>query len=232
MRFASFEAFGISIWRMLLVGIAASTLGGLGLWLALGSALGEAKLATLLVVAALIFYVTVSSPRRLFDHQRVSQARESLPLSAAAQACLEVTGSRSKTLMLVRPKEQALSAAVKEAARRILLGIRVEAAVGESSHHLASYSAASVLQSVAAANARGFAGGDEESRGLAVSTELSMETKLPIFMTVCFFAPIMMVLYAVFTHTYQPEQLIELGTLEFAVVDLAYYLSAADRTPQ
>ena len=104
--------------------------------------------------------------------------------------------------------------------------------MGESSHHLASYSAASVLQSVAAANARGFAGGDEESRGLAVSTELSMETKLPIFMTVCFFAPIMMVLYAVFTHTYQPEQLIELGTLEFAVVDLAYYLSAADRTPQ
>jgi hypothetical protein len=58
-----------------------------------------------------------------------------------------------------------------------------------------------------------------------------METKLPIFMTVCFFAPIMITLYAVFSHTYQPDRLAELGAFEFTIIDLAYYLSAADRGP-
>lgn len=229
MRFASLEAFGLSVWRLLLVGLTAAALVGLGLGFALGDALGEAKTATLLVVAVLAFYVTVSAPRRLLDHQRVAQARESLLLSASAQACLKVTGSRSRIFLLLRPRERALSAAVKETARRILLGSRVGAAVAESSRALASYSAAAALQSAATASPREFVGGDEESRGLAVSTGLSMETKLPIFMTVCFFAPIMIILYAVFSRTYQPQQLVELGAFEFAVIDLAYYLSAADR---
>ena len=174
--------------------------------------------------------VTVSAPRRLLDRQRVAQARESLLLSASALACLKVTGSKSKTFMLVKPKEKALSAAVKETARRILLGVRVGPAAAESSSALASYSAAAAMESVATVSAREFAGGDEESRGLAMSMELSMETKLPVFMTVCFFAPIMIMLYAVFSHIYQPEQLVELGAFEFVVIDLSFYLSAADRS--
>jgi len=231
MRFESYEAFGISVRRMLALGSAASVLSWVGLELALGDALGEAKTATLAVVAALVFYVAVSAPRRLLDRQRVAQARESLLLAATAQTCLKVTGSRSRTFMMIKPKEQVLSAAVKDSARRILLGMKVDTAVGESSNALSSYSAAAALHSVAASGAREFAGSDEESRGLAISADLSMETKLPIFMTVCFFAPIMITLYAVFSHTYQPDRLVELGAFEFTVIDLAYYLSAADRGP-
>jgi hypothetical protein len=231
MRFASFEVFDISIWRMVCLGLASSAFVGIAVWLALGDALGQAKTAIVMIIAAVVFYITVSSPRRLLDQQRVVQARESLLLAASAQACLTVTGSRSKTFMLIRPKEQALRAAVKEAGRRILLGTKIGAAVAASSRRIASYSAAVALQSVATTNAREFMGGDEESRGLAAASELSMETKLPMFMTVCFFTPIMIVLYAVFSHTYQPDRLVELGTFEFAVIDLSYYLSAAERSP-
>jgi len=204
---------------------------GIVLGLATGDALGQAKLATLLVIVALVFYIVVSSPRRLLDQQRVAQARESLLLSASAQACLTVTASRTKTFLLIRPREPSLGAAVKEAGRRILLGTDVAAAVEASSRGIASYSAAAALLSVARTNAREFVGGDEESRGLAAASELSMETKLPVFMTICFFTPIMVVLYAVFSHTYQPERLVELGAFEFAVIDLGYYLSAAERSP-
>ena len=231
MRFTSFEAFGISIWRMLALSLATSTMVAVGLELALGDVLGQAKIAILLVAAILVFYVTMSAPRRQLDRQRVAQARESPLLSASVQACLKVTGSKSKTFMLIRPRERTLSAAVKETARRILLGIRAEAAATESCHTIASYSAAAALQSVAVAGAREFVGEDEEFRGLAMSTELSMETKLPIFMTVCFFAPIMIMLYALFSHVYQPEQLVELGAFEFAVIDLAFYLCAAGGSP-
>jgi len=231
MRFASFEAFSISIWRIVALGLASSALVGTAVGLAMGDALGQAKTAILLVVAALLFYVVVSSPRRFLDQQRVAQARESLLLSASAQACLTVTGSRSKTLMLIRPKDQALGAAVKEASRRILLGTSVGTAVAACSRGIASYSAAAALQNVATTDAKEFAAGDEESRGLAAASELSMETKLPLFMTVCFFTPMMLVLYAVFSHTYQPERLVELGAFEFAIIDLGYYLSAAERSP-
>lgn len=229
MRFASFEVFGISFWRMVALGLASSALVAIAVGFAMGDALGQAKMATLLVIAALVFYIAVSSPRRLLDQQRVAQARESLLLSASAQACLSVTGSRSKTFMLIRPKENALGAAVKEVGRRILLGSRVGAAVAASSRGIASYSAAAALQDAATTNAREFAGGDEESRGLAAASELNMETKLPMFMTVCFFTPILIVLYAVFSHTYQPERLVELEAFEFVVIDLGYYLSAAEK---
>ncbi|HYA55558.1 MAG TPA: hypothetical protein VED22_02050 [Nitrososphaerales archaeon] len=231
MKFASLEVLGISLWRIVALGLSCSAFVGIVLGLATGDALGQAKLATLLVIAALVFYIVVSSPRRLLDQQRVAQARESLLLSASAQACLTVTASRTKTFLLIRPREPSLGAAVKEAGRRILLGTDVAAAVEASSRGIASYSAAAALLSVARTNAREFVGGDEESRGLAAASELSMETKLPVFMTICFFTPIMVVLYAVFSHTYQPERLVELGAFEFAVIDLGYYLSAAERSP-
>jgi hypothetical protein len=230
-RFASFEVLEISAWRLVAVGSAASALTGVGLALLMGNALGQAEGATIGVISVLVLYVVVSLPRRLLDHQRVAQARESLLLSASAQACLRVTGSRSKTFMLIKPKEPTLAAAVKETARRILLGEGVDAAVVESTRRVASYSASSALRGVATAKAREFEANDEESRGLAASSELGMETKLPMFMTVCFFAPIMITLYAVFSHTYDPELLVELGAFEFVVVDLAYYFSAADRSP-
>ncbi|HXW95111.1 MAG TPA: hypothetical protein VEJ19_05340 [Nitrososphaerales archaeon] len=229
MRFASFDMFGLSTWRMVALALASSIFVGIAVGFAVGDALGQAKIATLLVIATLVFYITVSSPRRLLDQQRVAQARESLLLTASAQACMMVTGSRSKTFMLIRAKEQALRVAVKQAGRMILLGNRVSVAAEACSRGIASYSAAVALQSVATTNAREFTGGDEESRGLATASELSMETKLPMFMTLCFFTPIMIVLYAVFSHSYQQEQMVELGAFEFAVIDIGYYLSAAER---
>jgi hypothetical protein len=230
MRFASFDVFDISFLRMVALGLAFSALVGIAVGLATGDALGQAKVPTILVIAALVFYIAVSSPRRILDQQRVAQARESLLLSASAHACLTVTGSRSKTFMLIKPREQALGDAVREVGRRILLGTRVGDAVAASSRRIASYSAAVALQSLATTNSGEFVG-DEESRGLAAASELSLETKLPLFMTVCFFTPIMIVLYAVFSHTYQPERLVELCAFEFAVIDLGYYLSATERSP-
>jgi len=230
-RFASYETFGISVWRMVVISLASSAIVSIAVSLAIGDALGQAMAAAMLVIAALVFYIAMSSPRRLLDQQRVAQSRESLLLSASAQACLAATGSRSRTLMLIRPKENALASVVKEAGRRILLGTGVGPAVAASSRGIASYSAAAVLQGVATNNGRESIGEDEESRGLAAATELSMETKLPMFMTVCFFTPIMIVLYCVFSHVYQPVGLIELGAFEFAVIDIGYYLSSAEKTP-
>ncbi len=199
--------------------------------MALGDVLGQAKAPTLLVVALAVFYIALSTPRRLLDGQRVTQARESVLISAAARACLTITGSRPRTIMLLRSRDATIAKTLTEAGRKVLLGEDVESAVASSSRGLPSYSAAAALRSVASMGPDSLATGDEETRGLAASSELSRETKLPIFMTVCFFTPIMLLLFAVFLHAYDPGSLAELVAFEFITVDLAFFLSASDRGP-
>ncbi|MDG6910686.1 MAG: hypothetical protein JRN08_09990 [Nitrososphaerota archaeon] len=232
MRFASLDHFDISALRMAAVGASASAAAALLAGVTLGGVLGQATPATLLVVAVLVFYIVLTTPRRILDGQRVAQARESVVLSAAAKACLNVTGSRSRTLLLLRPRDPTFAAAVADAGRMVLVGVRVDSAVAESSSILASYSAAVALRSVATLRSSSIDAGDEETRGLASSSDLSRETKLPMFMTVCFFSPIMLLLYAVFSHSYDPGSLVELAAFEFMMIDLAFYLTASDRGPR
>jgi hypothetical protein len=232
MRFVALDHFGVSAWRLMGISLSGSIGAAVLTWTLFGEALGAARTPTALVVAVLVLYILLSSPRRLLDGERVVQARESMVLSAAAMACLKVTGSRSKTLVTLRPRDPTLASALTEAGRRVLLGDLVQNAVSGISRSLASYSAGAALMNVANASPGDFDIGDDEAMGLAVSSELNRETKLPIFMTVCFFLPIMLILYAVFTHTYDPEVLAELGALEFVAIDFAFYLGANDRRPQ
>ncbi|MDG7011315.1 MAG: hypothetical protein JRN57_04260 [Nitrososphaerota archaeon] len=227
MRFSSLEHFGLSAWRLACVGIASASGGWLLGDLVLGGVLGQAKPGILLIISALVFYLVVSVPRRMLDGRRVSEAREAVPLSASARACLEVTGSRPRTLMMVRPREPSLARSLEAAARMVLLGTRVEDALAHAAEGLASYSSAATLRSLAVLRPEGFESGDEEARGLAASGDLSRETKVPMFMTVCFFAPILTLLYAVFSHSYSAASMSELTALEFIIVDLTYYMSSA-----
>ena len=231
MRIASYDHFGVSPPKLIGIGLASSLAAYFAIWDLLAEALGEASQPAALVVAALVFYMVVSTPRRILDRQRLSEAREAVALSASAMACLSVTGSRSKTFMMLRPRDQTSASATRECAREILLGLSVGRAAGESSKVLVSYSAADALNSVASMEPDDFAATDEETRGIESSADLYRETKLPMFMTVCFFSPIMLVLYAVFAHIYDPVKLLGLVVFEFIIVDLAFFFSSVGRGP-
>ena len=229
MRFDSLEHFGLSTWRLACVGLAAAS----GAWIvaefSFGELLGEAEPAGLLVISGLVFYLVVSTPKRVLERERVAEAREAVYLSAYARACLEVTGSRPRTVMMLRPRERNTARAAGGAARMVLLGTKVGDSLLSASRELASYSAAAALRGLAVLGPDGFESGDEESRGLASSSELNRETRVPMFMTVCFFAPIMTLLFAVFYRSYDAASLSELAALEFVLVDLAYHLSSGGR---
>lgn len=232
MNFASFEHLDVDPWRVVLVGAATSGAVLLGCGLVLGTVLGQDTVAAEIVVALLVFYIVLSTPRRLVDAQRVGQARESVLLSVASNACMIATGSRPRTLMLLHAGEPELKKALTELGRSILLGARVEGAVEIVSRKLASYSATAVLRGTATLRPRIVDVSDQEVRGLMSSSELSKETRLPMFMTVCFFTPIMLLLYAVFSHIYSTEGLAELAAFGFLVIDLGFYLAASDRGPR
>lgn len=182
-----------------------------------------------LAAGALFFYFVLSTPRRLADGQRLAEARESPLLSASAAACLAVTGSRPRTILLARPRDPGLESRLNEAGRRILLGAGVETALESSARSLVSYSAAAAFKGLATLAPEGVEQRDEEATSMAASTDLSRETKVPMLMTVCFFTPILLILYAVFSHTYGAADLAELSSLEFIVLDLAFFLGAAER---
>ena len=232
MKIASYDHLDLSAARIMALGFVVSGAAGGALEFALGGALGGATGPTVLMIAALVFYIVATTPRRRLDRERVSQARESLLLSVGSTACLKGTGSRSKTLIMLRPRDQSLASAGARGARMVLLGTPVETAALEASRELASYSAAGALRGVASLKPADFGAGDEETRGLASSSELYRETKLPMLMTVCFFSPILLVLYAIFSHSYDPARLIELVALEFVLVDLALFFSSVDRGPR
>jgi len=231
-NFASFEHLSVDPWKVATLGAAASGAALFGCSLALGGVLGPDTGAAEIVVALLVFYIVMSTPRRLVDAQRLGQARESVLLSVASNACMNATGSRPRTLMLLRSNEPELKRALSDLGRSVLLGIRVERAVELTSRRLASYSAAAVLRGTAMLRPHFVDIGDQEIRGLMSSSELSKETRLPMFMTVCFFTPIMLLLYAVFTHIYSTAGLAELAAFGFVVIDLAFYLAASDRGPR
>jgi hypothetical protein len=232
MRIESFEHFGIDSRRLLLLGLSAAVVTAMACAAVAGDALGPATVEVDSVLGALVCYLVVSTPRRVLDSQRVAQARESVPLSVAGAAFLTATGSRSKCMLLLRSKDRELARALTNARRRILLGTPVDESATRASRGLASYSAASVLRSIADLESNISAAGGEESQGLAASSQLSRETKLPIFMTVCFFSPIVLLLYSAFSHISQPGTFAGLVALEVIVLDLAFYLCSSDRRPR
>lgn len=229
MKFSSLDLFGVSPFRIACFASIAAAGGVLLTRIATGDALQNAGWAVALAVGALVFYFVLSTPRRLADSQRLSEARESPLLSASTAACLAMTGSRARTVLLARARDPALKTSLEEAGRRILLGTGVERALEGSARPLVSDTAVTVLKGLARFAPEGVEQGDDEALGIAASSDLSRETRVPILMTACFFTPILLVLYAVFSHAYSATDLVELSSLEFIVLDLAFFLSAAER---
>lgn len=226
MKFASLEHYHLSAWRLAGLGVALASAAWLATGFAVGDVLGGAKWPLLYAVFGLVFYAVVSAPRRAMDRERAVQAREAVPLSCAVRALLEVTGSKAKTLVLLTPRDQTIEVPVRRAARATLLGESVEESIEEAARALAAYSASGALRALGGNRAGSAGQDDEEVRGLEASAELGRETKIPALMTACFFSPIMLLLYAIFSHAYGGGSLAELTALEFVILDVALYFTA------
>jgi hypothetical protein len=229
LKFESLDHFEISSWRIstFSAGVSAGIVATIDF--AAGGVLGVAKFPILFVLAAAAFYIVFTTPRRMLDRRRVSQARDSVALSAGMRASLGIVGSRSRTLSMVRPRDDSLARVTRDALRKVLLGNSIGTSLESSSQQVVSYSAATVLRSLAFLGPESLDPGDEEMRSLAFSSDLNRETKLPIFMTACFFTPIMIVLYAVFSGLRDTTSLAALAAFDFVVIDVAFYLTSGDR---
>ncbi|MBI3841529.1 MAG: hypothetical protein HY297_06245, partial [Thaumarchaeota archaeon] len=128
-RTTSLDHFDLDPRKVILIALAVSACAAWGFGLTAGGALGTAKPGVELVVGAVVLYVVISTPRRLFEVSAMAQSREALVLATTAMACLEVTGSRTRTLLMLRSRETGLAGVLTRVKRGILLGSRPSEAV-------------------------------------------------------------------------------------------------------
>ncbi len=229
MTFASYRHYSVDERKLLAVGAVSGVAAGLVVQLVSGEALGGAAPGLEAVVALAVFYMVASIPRRALEAEAFDESKEAAGLSIMSSATFNATRSRSRTMLMLRPRNPQLRRVLCEVKRAILLGTPPEQAVRGGSSAVASYSVSNVLRKAATMSADSMEEGGEERRAMLNAMLLSEESKLPLFTTVCLFTPIMLTLYAVFSHAGDPRSLAGLVGLQVVVVDIAYFFSSPER---
>jgi len=226
----SWERLGLGRWRM--VGLSIST--GVALasltYAVAGSLLGGAGAEVELVLGGVGAYLVASAPKRSIEAAAARQASEAPVLAVEATVNLESTGSRTKALLALSPLEGGMQKALLDAKKEVLLGFSPSEALSGAETAVFSPSAARVLAETASAWRGELSEGGEEWEGQARSAELEEETKAPVLLAACFFAPIMLLLFAVVSHQTSPASLTGLVALQVIVLDLTLRFSSSERS--
>ncbi len=228
MRIRSWEHYEIDGSRFLIVGSAVLVTLAIGVWQLTSDLLGQNSVGLGLLVGAGTSYFLLSGPKRAFESTALRQAREAPLLAAAAALDLKATGSTGKTILLLEASEVELQATLNQAKRRVLLGFSFAESIRGTGAYLASKSAGLVLASVVEKKKEILEEG-EEAEGIAAFSTSADETKVPLFIAVSFFTPIMLILLAVLGHYDSVRNVVELFILQFVLLDVVFAFSSTDR---
>lgn len=228
MTISSWERSGLDQRRawLFVVGLA------LSLFLVVGSVgqhvgLGSASFALGAMAGVTAGYLVSTAPRRSETKAAFLQTMEAPSLASSSNIYLKVTGSRSKTFLLLRADEPHLNRFLSEVRRKILLGYDALSATRKSGYHdlVLSESAETVVNSVVGMDKARVEEGSDELEGVLNATGLEDETKLPVFIAVAFFLPIMLMLFAAMTKGTSLVAIGALAGLEVVILDLALAVS-------
>lgn len=228
MKVASWEHYDLDPVRITLLGCALGAVGGIAVYCLTAGILRGAAIELAVLIALVLSYLALSFPKRLLDSASLSQSREAPMLAVMGSANAEATCSRTKTLLFLASGEPAVAAVLGTVRRRILLGFTPASAVAQVEGKIASYSTRSTLMLLATRPGEVPEGG-EESNSITQSSQLGEESKLPLFIAMAFFTPIMLLLFVIFSHIWDPVSLGEVIALQVVLLDVGFYFSSAER---
>lgn len=179
------------------------------------------------MAAACAGYLVSTAPRRMVRLAAFEQTLEAPSFAASSNIYLKSTSSRSKALLMLRAEEPHLSSFLAEVRRRVLLGYDARSATlgARPESRVFSESARTVINSVVGVDRARVEEGGDELDGMLNSSGLDDETKLPLFVSVSFFLPIMLMLFAAMTKGTGPAAMGALVVLEVVVLDLTLAIS-------
>ena len=229
MRISSWDHYGIDYARI----------SGIATGIGIGSAalsyfltaelLGNFSPIISLAVAAGFAYLVLTTPKRSMQRSALAQAREAPVLAASATVHLQTTGSRSKTLMILQSQDNDLQDCLAIIRRKMMLGLDPRTAVGAEGARPVSHSVVRILESTAEFSNGKITADSVELDGIQSSSALGEETKVPVFVAVSFFTPIMLVLFSALTKNTGVFALLSVLFLQIILLDLVYTISSAER---
>jgi len=225
----SWDALDLDARRMTVVVVAVASTVGSTVLVVTFPILGGLSIVLGAVVALGSGYAVASLPRRTLERAALRQAGESPALAAAASVYLETSGSKSKTVLMLQSDEPRLSSLLGELRRGVLLGIDPAETYARFGGRAESESASKILGSVVRAQGARLADEGEELEGMVRASLSKEETKFPVFLTISFFLPIMLMLLAAIGHHTDPISIVSLTFLEIVIMDLALSLSSTER---
>lgn len=230
MRAESWERMGLDPRKAVLVSLAVAAAFFSGVLL-VGEELGMGTVAVVLALlsSAVAGYLVATAPRRTMRLAAFRQTLEAPSLAASSNIYVRSTSSRSKTFLMLRAEEGHLGRYLAEVRRRVLLGYDVPSAARAAvpQDHIFSESVKTVMESVVGVDGSRAEDGGDEMDGLLSSSGLEEETKLPLFIAVSFFLPIMLMLFAAMSKETGAAALGALVVLEVIVLDLALTVSGS-----
>jgi len=230
MKVQSWEQVGLDQGRALAF-TACAAAAMFGIVVAVGAVLRVGSVSFVLgaMAAACAGYLVSTAPRRIVRVAAFRQTLESPSFAASSNIYLRATGSRSKTFLMLRAEEPLLGSFLAEVRRRVLLGYDATSAIAGArpESHLFSESARTVVNSVVGVDRARIEEGSDELDGILNSGGLDEETKMPIFIAISFFLPIMLMLFAAITKWNGQEAVAALVVLEVIILDLTLAVSGS-----
>lgn len=191
--------------------------------------IGSVSVVLGVMASATSGYLAFTAPRRRVRTAAFQQTLEAPSFAASSNIYLKTTASRSKTFLMLRAEEPLLRSFLAEVRRNLLLGYDASSAAQEArpQSRLFSESVRTVVNSVVGVDSTRVEEGSDELDGILNSSGLDEETKLPLFIAVSFFLPIMLMLFAAMTKGTGPAAIGALVVLEVVVLDLALAVSGS-----
>jgi hypothetical protein len=191
--------------------------------------LGSVSLVLGAMAGACAGYLISTGPRRTLRVAAFRQTVEAPSFAASSNIYLKSTGSRSKTFLMLRAEEPLLGSFLAEVRRRVLLGYDASSATAGArpESHVFSESVRTVINSIVGVDGARIDEGGDELDGILNSSGLDEETKMPLFIAVSFFLPIMLMLFAAITKGTGDEAIAALVVLEVIILDLTLAVSGS-----
>ncbi len=173
-------------------------------------------------------YLAATAPKRGLQRSALAQAREAPVLAASTTVHLQTTGSRSKTLLTLRSQDDEMQRYLLSVRRQIMLGFDPRSAVQGQEGSPASESVRRILRSLSESSSR-INADSVELEGMQSASALGEETKVPVFVAVVFFMPIMLILFSALSKNTGLFSLLSILILQIVVLDLTYAISSSER---
>jgi hypothetical protein len=228
-RTRSWDVIGLDRRRMIPIVAAAAIVPALCVIVVALPLVGQVAPVLGVVVGAASGYAVAALPKRSLERSSLLQAKEAPTLAASGAVYLQGTGSKSKTVLMLHSDEPMLHSVLEDMKRETLLGIDARESLRRSEGRVQSQSVLRILRSIVRAHGERLQDGGEELESVVRSSVSGEETKFPVFMTIAFFLPIMLMIFAAMEHHSDLVSIASLAFLELVVLDLALSISSTER---